>query len=185
MRAAAIMRRTNRGGKFDHVAFLLPQVFAWARSQGPVQPLTSGVWAGEDWSRPANLNAVQKTQLEQSDIISFHDYNWPERFAARIAQLSGYGRPLLCTEYMARAVGSTIDGDLPIAKRANVGMINWGLVNGKSQTQYPWESWQHPYVLQQPPVWFHDLLHPDGTPYRAHEADMPAQPERGPKKVVP
>src|ERR1700761_2176061 len=42
-------------GKFDHVAFLLPQVFAWARSTDPVQPLTSGIWAGEDWSKPANL----------------------------------------------------------------------------------------------------------------------------------
>jgi hypothetical protein len=64
----------------------------------------------------------------------FHDYGWPERSAARIRQLSGYGRPLICTEYMARAAGSTIDGDLAIARRADVGMINWGLVNGKSQT---------------------------------------------------
>ncbi len=171
--------------KYEHVEELLPKVYLWARSVDPVQPLTSGVWRGEDWSRSDNLNTVQKTQLEQSDIISFHDYDWPEKFAERIRQLTPYGRPLICTEYMARAAGSTIDGDLPIAKRANVGMINWGFVNGKSQTQYPWESFQHPYVLSQPPVWFHDLLRPDGTPYRAREAEMLRAYSAAPKGKVP
>jgi GH35 family endo-1,4-beta-xylanase len=172
-------------GKFGHVAELLPQVFAWARSADPVQPLTSGLWHDEDWSKPDTLNVVEKTQLEQSDVISFHDYNWPERFSARIGQLTGYGRPLICTEYMARAAGSTIDAVLPIAKRANVGMINWGFVNGKSHTQYPWESWQHPYVLTQPPVWFHDLLRPDGTPYRQREADILKAVSAAPRGAVP
>jgi hypothetical protein len=171
--------------KFGHVAQLLPQVFAWAQSVDPIQPLTSGLWHDDDWSKPDTLNAVEKTQLEQSDVITFHDYNWPERFSARIGQLTGYGRPLICTEYMARAAGSTIDAVLPIAKRANVGMINWGFVNGKSQTQYPWESWQHPYVLAQPPVWFHDLLRPDGTPYRQREADILKAVSAAPKGSVP
>jgi len=45
-------------------------------------------------------------------------------------------------------------------------------VAGKSQTWLPWDSWQHPYVLEQPPIWFHDVFHPDGTPYRQSEADI-------------
>ena len=73
---------------------------------------------------------------------------------------------------MARSAGSTIDGDLPIAKKHSVGMFNWGLVEGKTQTTLPWDSWQRPYTLQAPLVWFHDLLHRDGTPYREREAEM-------------
>jgi hypothetical protein len=119
--------------------------------------------------RPARSIRISATsvksrlQLSQSDIISFHDYNWPEKFKARVTQLAQHGRPLICTEYMARgAGGSTIDGDLRIGKIANVGMINWGFVVGKSQTNLPWDSWQRPYTLQQPLVWHHDLLQPDG-----------------------
>jgi len=43
---------------------------------------------------------------------------------------------------------------------------------GKTQTYLPWESWEHPYILSQPPVWFHEVLHPDGTPYRQAEMDL-------------
>ena len=108
--------------------------------------LTSGVWHDANWDRIDGLNAIEKTQLTQSDVISFHDYNWPERFEARVKELQVYGRPLLCTEYMARGNGSTIDTVLPLGKTLDVGMINWGFVDGKSQTRYPWDSWQKPYV---------------------------------------
>jgi hypothetical protein len=73
---------------------------------------------------------------------------------------------------MARSVGSTFDAVLPIAKEEKVGAINWGFVAGKTQTYYPWESWDHPYVKHQPPVWFHEVLHADGAPYRQAEADL-------------
>ena len=154
------------------IAELLPQAFAWARSQKPIQPLTSGVWIGEDWSPAApRLNAVQRTQLAQSDVISFHNYEQPEAFEARIVQLRPYGRPLLCTEWMARGNGSNVDTILPIGRRENVAMINWGFVDGAIQTRFPWDSWQRPYTLQEPALWFHDLLRRDGTPYREREAE--------------
>src|SRR5437868_5647072 len=78
----------------------------------------------------------------------------------------------ICTEFMARSVGSTFDTILPIAKEEKVGAINWGFVAGKTQTNLPWESWEHPYIQNQPPVWFHEVLHPDGKPYRQAEADL-------------
>jgi hypothetical protein len=111
-------------------------------------------------------------QLQESDVISFHNYNWPEDFEQHLTLLEQYHRPIICTEYMARSVGSTFDTILPIAKKYHVGAINWGFVVGKSQTNLPWDSWQRPYVLQQPPVWFHDIFYPDGRPYREHEADL-------------
>jgi hypothetical protein len=171
--------------KFQRVAYLLPKVFAWARGEAPVQPLTSGVWHDDDWSDPAKLNAVERTQLTQSDIISFHNYDFPEAFASRVNQLRGYGRPMICTEYMARSAGSTIDTITPLGKKLDVGMINWGFVSGKTQTIFPWDSWQRPYTLRPPVIWFHDLLQPDGTPYRQREADILRALSRAPKGVVP
>ncbi|MET0474800.1 MAG: 1,4-beta-xylanase, partial [Mycobacterium sp.] len=102
------------------------------------------------------------------DIITFHSYGKPEDFEACIDELAPMKRPILCTEWLARPEGSTIEGCLPIAKRRNVGMFNWGLVAGKTQTYLPWDSWDHPD--QAPPAeWFSDLLRPDGRPYRDSE----------------
>ena len=157
--------------KVRRVDELLPKAFAWARAMNPSQPLTSGVWRG-NWSNPAEESATTKIQLSESDVISFHNYGWPEEFEARIQELQPLHRPILCTEYMARGAGSTFDGSLPIAKKYHVAAINWGLVNGKTQTNLPWDSWQRPYVLIQPTVWFHDVFHTDGTPYRQHEVDL-------------
>jgi hypothetical protein len=154
------------------VAELLPRVFAWARGRHPAQPLTSGVWKGDDWSPGAKLSAVARIQLGDSDIVSFHDYGWPEEFEQRVTQLKGWGRPLLCTEWMARGAGSTVDTVLPEGRRDDVGMINWGFVQGKIQTWLPWDSWKRPYVLEEPTIWFHDLVRPDGTPYREREAEI-------------
>ncbi len=154
------------------VAGLLGQVFGWARSADPVQPLTSGVWIGETWDRPETLDAVERIQVTQSDIESFHDYNWPEHFERRARQMLSYGRPVICTEYMARGNGSTFDGSLPIGKRLNIAMINWGFVDGKTQTRLPWDSWKKPYTSDEPPIWFHEVFRADGTPYRQAEVDL-------------
>jgi hypothetical protein len=53
-----------------------------------------------------------------------------------------------------------------------MGAINWGLVVGKTQTNLPWDSWRHPYVGYEPPIWFHEVFYGDGRPYRQHEVDM-------------
>jgi cellulase (glycosyl hydrolase family 5) len=161
--------------KIARVAKLLPQVFAWAREMNPTQPLTSGVWSIDtslDSSDGAKQGVLQEIQLRESDIITFHNYSWPEYFRSEVKWLKRINRPVICTEYMARSVGSTFDTVLPIAKKERVGAINWGFVAGKTQTYLPWESWQHPYVLSQPPVWFHEVLRADGTPYRDAEVDL-------------
>jgi hypothetical protein len=157
--------------KRDLILAVLPQVFAWARSVHPVQPLTSGVWAG-DWSALDKMPPVAQIQIEQSDVITFHNYDWPEGFEGRIHELEQFHRPLICTEYMARGAGSTFDTILPVAKKYHVGAINWGLVKGRSQTYLPWDSWQRPYVLLTPTVWFHDIFYEDGTPYRRREVEI-------------
>jgi hypothetical protein len=162
-------RKVERKDKLDLVAALLPQVFQWARSVNAIQPLTSGVWQGS-WD-PAQRSKIAGIQLDNSDVITFHNYGKPAEFEGRIAELEPLGRPILCTEYLARTLGSTIEGSLPIAKRHNVGAFNWGFVAGKTQTYYPWDSWEHPYAAP-PKVWFHDLLKPDGQAYQDSEVQL-------------
>jgi hypothetical protein len=154
--------------KVQLVEALLPKVYAWARAMQPEQPLTSGVWKG-DWSNPEKLTAIEKIQLNESDVISFHSYDKPEEFEKRVKWLEVYKRPIFCTEYMARGNGSTFEGTLPIAKKYKVAAINWGFVAGKTQTTLPWDSWKTPYVDREPPAWFHDIFMKDGTPYKPEE----------------
>jgi hypothetical protein len=160
----------NEPANSEEVITLLPQVFEWAREAHPSQPLTSGIF--EKFPPADKLAPVATIQLTQSDVVSFHNYGWPEEFEKEVTGLQQYHRPLICTEYMARSVGSTFDTILPIAKKHNVAAINWGFVVGKTQTNLPWDSWERPYVKTQPTVWFHDVLHPDGTPYREREAEL-------------
>jgi len=168
---ASSYRKIELPEKQKFVLVLLPEAFAWARSVHPIQPLTRGVWAG-DWSSLEKLSPVARVQIEQSDVISFHNYDWPEGFERRIQELERFHRPLICTEFMARGAGSTFDTILPLAKKNHVGAISWGLVKGKSQTYLPWNSWQRPYVLEEPTVWFHDVFYEDGMPYRQREVEV-------------
>jgi hypothetical protein len=154
--------------KTELVLALLPRVFEWARTMHPTQPLTSGVWSG-DWSSPEKLHPTERIQIEMSDVISFHNYDKPEEFEKRVLWLQQYHRPILCTEYMARSNGSTFQGTLPVARKYRVAAINWGFAAGKTQTYFPWDSWQHPYIDHQPAIWFHDIFQTSGEPYDSKE----------------
>ena len=146
---------------------LVKQAFDWAREANPSQPITSAPWNG-DWSSLENMNEMNRFLLTHSDIITFHNYSTPEDFAQRMEQLQQFNRPMVCTEYMARPAGSIFQDILPIAKENKIGMINWGFVAGKSNTIYPWDSWQQAYEAE-PRVWFHDIFRASGEPYRPEE----------------
>lgn len=171
--------------KKELVAGLLGRVFDAAYAVDPTQPLTSGLWIGDHWDQKDKLDAVEKIQVERSEVMSFHDYNWPEKWEERAKQMLSYGRPVLCTEYMARGNGSTFDGSLPLGKKYNIAMINWGFVDGKSQTRLPWDSWKKPYTLDEPTIWFHEVFRADGRPYRQAEVDLIKRLASAPKGVVP
>jgi hypothetical protein len=164
-------RASEPKNKLELVARMLPQVFKYARAALPSQPLTSALWQG-DWSSPEKLTPVQKIQLEESDIITFHSYDNAAEFGKRIQWLQQYKRPILCTEFMARERDSTFQNILPIAKKYNVGAFSWGLVAGKTQTYLPWDSWQHPYTDRQPAIWHHDIFRDNGSPYSQEEIDF-------------
>ncbi len=150
---------------------LLAKVWVWARSMKPSQPLTSGVWRKLDWSDDDKLSPMEHLQLENSDVITFHNYDPPDKIVVSIGSLRRFHRPIICTEYMARPRGSTFPTVLPVLKREKVGAYNWGFVSGKTQTIYPWDSWEKEYTAE-PPIWFHDIFRPDGTPYDGRETDL-------------
>jgi hypothetical protein len=157
--------------KAEVVRGWLPKAFAWVRSVNPQQPLTSGLWEG-DWSSVEKMDALSRVMLEQSDVITFHNYNDPADLEKKIGWLQQYGRPLLCTEYMARGNGSTFQGSLPVLKKHGIAAYNWGLVAGKTQTNLPWDSWAKPYVGREPAIWFHEVFQGDGKAYRQAEVEL-------------
>ncbi|MFN3651444.1 MAG: 1,4-beta-xylanase [Armatimonadota bacterium] len=153
--------------KAELVLPLLKKVFAWAQEANPDQPLTSGVWIGE-WSSDDKLKPWDRVMLTESDVISYHNYGPREHQEDRVRWLRRYNRPLLCTEYMARPMGSTFQDVLPYLREQNVSAYNWGFVAGKTNTNYPWDSWNKHYTAE-PPVWFHEIFRADGTPYVEEE----------------
>jgi hypothetical protein len=142
---------------------LLKKAFSWGWAIRPTQPLTSGVWN-------KSLTDLNKIQLEYSDIITYHNYENPYRHLQAIDTLKKLGRPMVCTEYMARRNNSLFTNIMPILKENGIGAINWGLVAGKSNTKYAWDE-PIPDGAE-PPLWFHEIFHPDGTPYKKEEIDL-------------
>jgi len=153
--------------KAEMANMLMKKLFRWARSANPSQPLTVGVWRG-DTSRHEVLSDYNRIAIEQSDVISFHNYANLDNVKHRVEQLKRYNRPLLCTEYMARPAGSHFDPIMGYFKKEKIAAYNWGFVAGKTQTNYPWDSWDRKYTAE-PEVWFHEIFRKDGSPYIAEE----------------
>lgn len=137
------------------------KVVQWAREVAPSQPITIGVWKHQ--IETAELN---RFQLENSDVISYHNYSDYESMKKSIYNFKSFGRPVICSEYLARGNKSKFQTHMPMMKREKVGAINWGLVFGKTQTVYPWNT---PLNAPVPEVWHHDIFWKDGTPYDEEE----------------
>jgi hypothetical protein len=142
---------------------LLKKVFEWAWEIRPSQPVSAGLWS-------LNLSDFNKFQAENSDIITYHNYESPNKHQSAIDTLKKYKRPLVCTEYMARRNNSLFTNIMPMLKKQNIGAINWGLVAGKSNTKYAWDE-PIPNGAE-PRLWFHEIFRPDGTPYKQEEVDL-------------
>ncbi len=150
-------------GKLTSSMPLLKSVFIWAREINPSQPLTAGLWA---W----NFQELNAFQALNSDILTYHNYEDEKHHQHVINLLKSHGRPMVCTEYMARTNNSRFSNILPILHRENIGAINWGLVAGRSNTKYAWNT---PIEDGGEPIeWFHEVFRKDGTPYRQDEADL-------------
>lgn len=149
---------------------LLKKVYAWAREVNPSQPICIDVWTSIH-KELDKMSDIDNFAYENSDIINFHCYANAKTTENQVKRLAASNRPLVCTEYMAREVGSTFEEILPIFKKYNVAAYNWGFVSGKSQTIYPWDSWSKTYT-DEPKLWFHDIFRKNGDPYITKETDF-------------
>jgi len=153
----------GNNGKEDKSMPLLRAVFKWAHAVRPDQPLTVGLWK---W----DLEDLNAFQIANSDIITYHDYETPDWHLRVIQLLKSFGKPLICTEYMARTRNSLFSNTLPMLKQENVGAINWGFVEGKTNTIYAWDE---PMPGGgEPKLWFHDIFRKDFTPYKQEEVNL-------------
>jgi hypothetical protein len=142
---------------------LLEKIFQWGRQIYPDQPLSAGVWNQD-------LHDLNAFQLSHSDVITYHNYENEKAHQHCIDTLEKYGRPLICTEYMARLRDSRFDNIMPLLKNQNIAAINWGLVAGRTNTMYAWDT---PIPSgEEPKVWFHDIFRPNGVPYDEKETAL-------------
>lgn len=153
----------GNSGKGKNSLPLLENEFTWARQVSPDQPLSAGLWNPK-------LKELNVFQLSHSDVITYHNYSKEPEHAKVIDSLKSYGRPMICTEYMARTRGSLFATIMPLLKKNNVGAINWGLVSGKTNTIYAWDTPMPDGA--EPKVWFHDIFRKDGTPYSENEVQL-------------
>jgi hypothetical protein len=148
--------------QFNKSLPLLQKVFQWAREVNPSQPVSAGLWNDNP-----NFTQLNKFQLQNSDIITYHNYSYIDNHQQTIDSLRKQGRPLICTEYMARRNASVLQTIMPMLKKEKVGAINWGFVSGKTNTIFAWDT---PLPnAKEPFLWFHDILRQDGTPFSKDE----------------
>ena len=174
-----VYNEPGQSGNGDKSNELLRLTWQWAHGVRPSQPLTACL-DGSVGEKNVALN------LTKSDLITFHCYSGTSLENTIIQhQASHSGRPLICTEYMARELGTTFQHSLPIFTKHGVGCFNWGLVAGKSQTHFNWKTVEEMERLKEeravlrpgdpipePPLWFHDIFRIDGTPFDQKEIDF-------------
>lgn len=141
---------------------LLKNTVKWARTVNPSQPITIGVWFFE-------YPELNQFQIENSDILTYHNYANPREHYLWIQLLKTHNRPMICTEYMARRNNSYFTNVMPLLKEHNVGAINWGFVSGKTNTIFAWSEPKPNEV--EPQLWFHDIYRQDKTPFDPIEVE--------------
>jgi hypothetical protein len=143
----------------DKYIDFIRNVFAWAREMKPSQPLTIGAWDNF-------FNQRSRLFFEESDVISYHGYDNVNGVKAKIDLCRSYGRPVLCTEWLLRQSGNSPKTLLPLFQKYKIGIYQWGLVAGRTQTYFHWGS---KAGTLEPTVWQHDLIRKDGTPHDIRE----------------
>jgi len=153
----------------EHSRDLMIASFRWAREICPIQPLSVAAWRTptDNYHSAAFDNEIDRLAIEHSDVITFHAYGNRKRVESHIEQLMKLERPLLSTEWMARTIGSVFQDQLELYQSNNVGCFSWGLVQGRTQTHLPWPQAlvELHGELEEPNMWFHDVLKPNGKPY--------------------
>lgn len=155
-----LYNRPGDNGLGEQSQPLLAEVFEWARIAQPLQPLTVGLWTDR-------FSGIEETIRLGCYVLSFHHHGDAESLRQQIATLKAAGRPVICTDWLARPA-STVPTHLPIFQQERVGCFLWQLVNGPTQTHLAPQD----QVRPEPAGWYQDLLGHDGQPYDPDEVDL-------------
>lgn len=155
---------------------VLKKMFEIIRNINPIQPLTVGVWRNYDYTV---ISEIEKFGLENSDIISYHNYGTYEQNIIILNWLKKFGRPIINTEWLNRCGGNSIEAHFPLFFLNKIGCYNWGFVAGKYQTYEPhnkiWDNYKkNPADFERFDFtkWFHDLYRPSLNPYNPQEIEL-------------
>ena len=141
------------------------EAILWAREVSPKQPLTVSVF----YYTTIPSDSVQQLRVEVESMTDIHNFHLYDCSVNRMKALDDYvvflrkigNRPLVCTEAIARTRGGTFGRTLSAFEKYHIHFFNWGLYTGDANWDVAWDmSSFEPYE-----PWFHDVLHPDGTPY--------------------
>ena len=154
---------------------LLRIFFAEVRKQNPSQPLCADIWRSPKMGELQSES--EKVALELSDIISFHNYGSPEKFARFLRQMKSYNRPVFCTEWLHRVNHNNVKDIYPMLFLDNIANYCWGFVVGKTQTHEPWPAMWESYDKGEGQhldftKWQHDLFRPNLRPYNPFEIEI-------------
>lgn len=170
----------NEPGNSNRNSMSLPHLKKFLeiiRDIDPIQPSTIGIWSQS--INLENLKEIEKFGLENSDIISYHNYNSYENNIEELKILKKFGRPIINTEWLNRCGENTVEAMFPLFYLEKIGRYNWGFVAGKYQTFEPW-NWIWDSYKENPKAydnfdftkWFHDLYRPNHNPYNPKETNL-------------
>ncbi len=151
----------------------LKEIFKIARDINPIQPLTACYWRAYS----DEVSECEQYCLDNSDIISYHNYRGLETNVKILRKLKKYNRPIFNTEWLGRIIGSTVQELFPLFYIEKVSCYNWGFVAGKYQTYEPYNAQWEGYERGEANdidfrLWFHDLYRPSHRPYDPKETEL-------------
>lgn len=169
----------NEPGNSKRSGITLPnlqKMFEIVRAINPVQPLTAATWTMGSYGYE-RLPEVEKFALDNSDIISYHNYDSYIKNIEVIRQLKKFDRPIINTEWLAKCIHNTVQEMFPLFYIEKIGCYNWGFVAGKYQTYEPWNSIWEQYEKNNNldfdfTKWFHDLYRQNYRPYDPKEIEI-------------
>lgn len=170
----------NEPGNSKRYSMSLPHMEKFIqiiRSINPIQPITIGIWS--QVTNFEKLTDIEKYGLENSDIISYHNYASYEDNIYEIKLLKKYERPIFNTEWLNRCGGNSIEELFPLFYLEKIGCYNWGFVAGKYQTYEPhnsiWQSFENnpdDFDTYDFTKWLHDIYRPSHRPYNPKETKL-------------
>lgn len=157
-----VYNTAGNDGLWDRSLPLMDAAVEWVRAVNPRQPVAVPAW--RDLGSPMSAR-----KLEISDLLTFHTFENAEVVEAQIRMLQRHRRPLVVSDWLLRQRGSTFEEILPVLAAHGVGWFNRGLVQGRTQMWIQEEGHRNE---EEPNMWQHDVLTPDGDPYNEDEIKL-------------